>query len=163
MGIAPIRLRQKSILNFAYITTIIAIVGLLIVGAINVQASRHSLYLKRAQGASPATTQDLLVARDVRNATQPGQLVISDAQFIVGLANRNTPPSLVDTSQVRIKTGYVTQQQLIQEASKPQVHAVLFYTSRLDSPLTAGFHNWVAQHFRLVHDYGHGRELWVKL
>lgn len=163
MGIVPIRLRQKLTLNFAYVTTIIAIVGVLIVGAVNVQASRHALYLKRAQGASPVTAQDLLVARDVRNATQPGQLVITDAQFLVALADRSTPPSLVDTSQVRIATGYVTQQQLIQEASQPQVHAVLFYTKRLDSPLTAGFHAWVAQHFRLVHDYGHGRELWVKL
>jgi hypothetical protein len=87
--------------------------------------------------------------------------VITDAQFIAGLAQRNTPPELVDTSYVRINTGFVTTRQVIQIAGQPRVQAVLFYTGRLQK--LAGLHDWVSQHFRRVHTYGGEQELWVKM
>jgi 4-amino-4-deoxy-L-arabinose transferase-like glycosyltransferase len=108
------------------------------------------------------TQQELHVAADLNHAIAPGQLVITDAQFIAGLADRNTPPFLVDTSTVRIVSGYLTLAQLENAASQSQVHAVLFYTGRLGAPETAPFHAWVVQHFRLLHNYGTGRELWVR-
>lgn len=108
------------------------------------------------------TQQELQIAADLQHAIAPDQQVITDAQFIAGLADRNTPPFLVDTSTVRITSGYLTLAQLEHAASQPQVRAVLFYTGRLAAPETASFHAWVAQHFRLLHNYGAGRELWVR-
>jgi len=119
----------------------------------------------RAFWASSGVTNpwqaDLRVANDLRHAITREQWVITDAQFIAGLADRDTPPALVDTSSVRIKTGYVTLAQLEQIASDPRVHAVLFYTDRLYWE-PAPFLIWVAQHFHLLHDYGPGQELWVR-
>jgi hypothetical protein len=48
------------------------------------------------------------VAADLERATGPGQWVITDAQFAAALANRDTPPWLVDTSVTRISSGYLT-------------------------------------------------------
>ncbi len=87
--------------------------------------------------------------------------MITDAQFIAALAQRSTPPELVDTSYVRINTSFVTTRQVIQIAGQPRVQAILFYTGRLQK--LTGLHDWVRQHFQRVHRYGDGQELWVKM
>jgi 4-amino-4-deoxy-L-arabinose transferase-like glycosyltransferase len=171
MGISPIRWNKErtasligkwtsSLVNVA---TAITIIVLLFVSYTNGGEEQTYYRSSLAQAASKAVQQDARAAQDLQNEIAPGQLVITDAQFVAGLANRNTPPSLVDTSLVRILTGNVTAEQLIQEASQPQVHAVLFYTYRLDIKPIADFHTWVTQHFRLVHHYGSGQELWIKV
>lgn len=104
---------------------------------------------------------DLQAASDLRQAITPDQWVITDGQFIAGLADRDTPPALVDTSTVRIKTDYLTLVQLERIASDPRVHAVLFYTDRFAEQLPA-FHAWVAGHFHLLHTYAPGQELWIR-
>src|SRR5205823_3815526 len=58
-------------------------------------------------------TLEMRVANDVRNAIAPDQYIITDGQFVAALADRNTPPDLVDTSMVRIASGYLKSQQLI--------------------------------------------------
>ena len=163
MGIGPISGNRKMLLTLANTTAIVALVVMVVTATMNIQTARHDLYLKQAQGTAPETMQSIRVARDLQQVTQSGQWIVTDAQFIAALAGRDTPPTLVDTSQVRIKTGYVTLPQLIQEASQPRVRAVLFYTDRLRLPNVAAFHAWVAQHFHLVHDYGQGRELWIRV
>jgi hypothetical protein len=116
-----------------------------------------------AYAAGPIIQQNVHVANDLRQAIMPNQWVITDGQFIAGLADRSTPPALVDTSSVRFQTGYVTVPQLEQEAMNPRVHAVLFYTGRFyNLPQAAGFHAWVATHFHLLHTYKKGQELWVR-
>ncbi len=116
----------------------------------------------QARSVSANLQVDLRVASDLRYAIAPDQWVITDGQFIAGLADRNTPPELVDTSTVRILSGYITVAQLEQAAANPRVHAVLFYTTRFSLPGTAAFHAWVAQRFHLIHTYGPGLELWAR-
>ena len=111
--------------------------------------------------AGSAWQANLRVANDLRHAITREQWVVTDAQFIAGLADRDTPPGLVDTSGVRIDTGYVTLAQLEQIAASPRVHAVLFYTDRLYWE-PREFLIWVARHFHLLHNYGPGQELWVR-
>ena len=108
------------------------------------------------------TTLELRVANDVRNAIAPDQYIITDGQFIAALADRNTPPDLVDTSMVRIASGYLKYPQLITDASQPQVHAILFFTNRLKMPQLTPFFTWVTHHFHLKTKYGNGEELWVR-
>ncbi len=149
------------------VTTAITILVLLFVSYTNWQEEQLYYRSSLAQATSQTVQQDARAVQDLRNETTPGQFVVTDAQFLVGLADRDTPPALVDTSLVRILTGNVTAEQLIQEASQPQVHAVLFYTCRLycdkrTSEVIADFHIWVSQHFHLVHHYGIDQELWVK-
>ncbi|HEY1352590.1 MAG TPA: phospholipid carrier-dependent glycosyltransferase [Ktedonobacteraceae bacterium] len=129
-----------------------------------VLGSWSGLQFLAARGSSGAANPwqgDLRVADDLHNAITPGQWVVTDAQFIAGLADRDTPPALVDTSSIRIDTGYITLAQLEQIAALPRVHAILFYTNRLyrEQP---SFVTWVARHFHLLHTYGPARELWVR-
>jgi 4-amino-4-deoxy-L-arabinose transferase-like glycosyltransferase len=113
-----------------------------------------------ANGVSVSTRLDMRAANDLQQAITTNQWVITDSQFVAGLANRSTPPALVDTSSVRIESGYLTLAQLEQSATASRVQAVLFFTSRLTT--VSGFHAWVAQHFHLLHTYGPGKELWVR-
>jgi hypothetical protein len=102
------------------------------------------------------------ISADLRQVTTPSQWIITDEQFFAAMADRDTPPSLVDTSSVRIITGYLTNQQLIDAASDPRVEAVLFMSGRLRKAPIAVFHDWVAQHFGALHSYGPGIELWTR-
>ena len=142
--------------------TWISIALILITAVFNVQQVRA--YYRTAVATSEAGSIQLesKVATELRLATTPNQLVVTDAQFIAGLADRTTPPALVDTSAVRITSHYLTLSQLESATSQPQVHAVLFFTGRFYLPNVAGYHAWVAQHFHLLHNYGAGRELWVR-
>lgn len=146
---------------FTYLS-LLAIVLILVTAVMEVRQDRAYYRNAEANGASGMTQLEARVAADLQQALTPEQWVITDQQFIAGLAGRNTPPSLVDTSMVRIESGYVTLQQLEDAASQSQVHAVLFFSGRFSLPQVAGFHAWVAQHFHLLHNYGGGRELWIR-
>lgn len=161
MGIGPITFKRPRSLSLNATATVMAILIILLTVATSLQASRLYLNDIHGQSLTKATQQDLQVAHDLHDTTPSNQLVITDAQFIAGLADRSTPPSLVDTSTVRLTTDYVTEQQLIQEASQSQVHTVLFYTGRLYT--LTHFYAWVTQHFHLAHHYGSGQELWIKI
>ena len=156
----------KAILADARLAPVVsALTIVLILLTIVLNAWQDGAYYQANQATSVGSNVqvDLRAASDLRQAIAPDQWVITDGQFIAGLAGRSTPPGLVDTSTVRITSGYVTLAQLEQAASNSRVHAVLFYSPRLSFlPETAAFHTWVAQHFRLLHTYGPGQELWVR-
>lgn len=155
----PTKGRMKIIASTGFTLTI-----LLVLLTISVDALHDIRYYHSAltTGTNADTQKALQIANDLRQAIAPDQWVVTDGQFVAGLADRSTPPSLVDTSNVRISTGYVTLKQLEQSASDPRVHAVLFFTYRFDLLNINRFHSWVAQHFHLIHTYGPGQELWVR-
>ena len=164
IGIGPLPDISIDIKNLIDVRALFPLIGLLLILIASVLGGSNIVqYYHMQQNASDAVTnQQNKVIKDLQSVTQPDQLVVTDAQFITALANRNTPPELVDTSSVRIVTGYITYQQLVQAAEQPQVHAVLFYTGRLAREIPA-FHTWVSQHFHLLKRYSSGKELWVKL
>ena len=139
---------------------LLLILTTVVAGAIAIRANYRSL---QAQQASKTTQAAIQVSKDLQQIVKPGNFVITDGQFVSGLADRSTPPELVDTSSVRITTHYVTSQQLIQLATQSRVQAVLYYTERLIHPDLAAFQSWVKQHFREVHHYGNGSSLWIKV
>ncbi|HEX9133604.1 MAG TPA: glycosyltransferase family 39 protein [Ktedonobacteraceae bacterium] len=142
--------------------TWVAIALILVTAILDVRQDRVYYRTAQASSVSALTQFESRVAADLRHATTHDQLVVTDAQFIAGLADRTTPPDLVDTSAVRINSGYLTLSQLESATTQPQVHAVLFFTGRFHLPNVAAFHAWVAQNFHLLHNYGDGRELWVR-
>jgi 4-amino-4-deoxy-L-arabinose transferase-like glycosyltransferase len=163
-GIGPLPDISIDIKNGIHTRTILPLIGLLLILIASIQGGSDILqyyHVQQNTSAAVSKQQDKII-KDLQAATQPDQLVVTDAQFITALANRNTPPDLVDTSSVRITTGYVTFQQLVQATEQPQVRAVLFYTGRLAHEIPA-FHTWVSQHFHLLKRYSSGKELWVKL
>ncbi len=141
-----------------------ALALLLILATVAVELPQYPSYYTMVAQRSHDTyaTLQMRVADDVRNAIAPDQYIITDGQFIAALADRNTPPDLVDTSMVRIASGYLKYPQLITDASQPQVHAILFFTNRLKMPQLTPFFTWVTHHFHLKTKYGNGEELWVR-
>lgn len=165
MGLVPIsleQLRTATIKNAASIVTVLAVLLILLASAFNFINSRSYLRVQHGRALAAAQSPGIHVMRDLQSVTQPGQLVITDGQFLAAQADRSTPPELVDTSSVRVETGYLTSQQLIDAAAQPQVHAVLFYTHRLHINALAPFYTWLTQNYHLVRDYGNGSSLWVK-
>ncbi len=165
LGIAPgthIPRDRKSALSFTTLATALSLLLILVTVALNGRADQR-YYGAQQQKSATSVSQQAGIIKDLQAATRPDQLVVTEAQFIVARANRSTPPALVDTSTVRIDTGYVTAQQFIQEAAQPEVHAVLIYTGRLQNPDLAPFRMWLSQHFRLTKNYGSGRGLWIKV
>ncbi len=167
MGIAEPAAYKRAFANLSsssIVTVFTWLAVLLILVTAALDARTDLLYYKNAAARSvDALAQvEARVAIDLDRAITPDQQVVTDAQFIAGLANRNTPPALVDTSMVRITTGFVTLSQLESLTDQPQVHAVLFFTGRFGLPNVAAFHTWVAQRFHLLRNYGGGRELWVR-
>ena len=146
----------------ARILPLLAILLILLAAAVNVYQDISALRAAQRNLQSKYVQNTLLAAHDLQQAITADQWVVTDAQFIAGMADRDTPPALVDTSGVRVMTGSVTLAQLEQASADPRVHAVLFFTNRLEMPQLAGFHAWVAQHFHLLHSYGTGEELWVR-
>jgi len=142
--------------------TSLAVILILIIIVTDIVQYRPYYQMVEKRGSDTYAKLEQRVANDVHNSVTPDQLVVTDGQFVVSMAGRNTPPDLVDTSIVRIVSGYVTLQQLINDASQPRVHAVLFFMARLQWQQVAAFHAWVSHHFHLKYRYGPGLELWVR-
>ncbi|GCE04419.1 ArnT family glycosyltransferase [Dictyobacter aurantiacus] len=163
MGLGPLPLSSQQWHQLPALLTAGSLLLVLItlgVGARGIQVNYRNW---QAQAASGGTQGSLRAAHDLQQAIAPDQLVITDGQFVAALAERNTPPELVDTSSVRINTDYLTSSQLIQLASQPRVHAILFYTGRLTNSKLKPFREWIPTHFREIHSYGKDSSLWVKI
>ena len=165
MGLSPLSfgLRTGSVLSLsAVLVTLVLITLLTLMQGTTIQQYYKS-ELQKSTNIS-VTKWDVNVERDLQSVTKPDQLVITDDQFLAARANRSTDPRLVDTSNVRVDTGYLTAQQLITEAAQPNVHAVLFYTGRLLRMKHVGlFYAWLMKHYHRVQKYYPGKELWVKI
>jgi 4-amino-4-deoxy-L-arabinose transferase-like glycosyltransferase len=86
------------------------------------------------------------VAR-LQAATGPADLIVTDDQYLVALAGRDTPPQLVDASLVRINSGELTAAQVELIAERSGARAVLLGGGRL-SELPA-VEDWARTHYRV--------------
>ena len=118
------------------------------------------------QGETDISTRDgpvlAALAADIAANVQPGQWVVTDQQLASAGADRDTPPGLVDTSWVRIDSGYLSAGELCAATADSRVAAVLFGTARLSSKGVAGFKSCVERDFDLYRDYGYGTTLWLR-
>jgi hypothetical protein len=129
-----------------------ALLAALLGAAIGLNGVRH---------AALAANHTLGPAFILAAATAPDDLVVADDQYLVGLADRDVPPELVDTSFVRVQAGYLSAARLEAAAARPEVRAVVFYSGRFDR--VPGFRAWVAAHFVLARTFGPGQALYLKL
>jgi len=104
----------------------------------------------------------MAIVRDLRRNVPQTGWVVTDGQAIAAAAGRQTPPFLVDTSLVRIRSGYLTSAEMIQQTNNPQVRAVLIASSRFHLPQMRLFRDWLAHHFRRYARYSRTEELWVR-
>jgi hypothetical protein len=112
----------------------------------------------RAMQQPPSVDAPVVAA--LRGATGPGDLVVTDDQFVAALAGRSVPPELVDTSFVRVDSGDLTAAEVETVAGRPGVRAILFSSGRLDA--VPGLRAWVAVRFPRVVDLGGSRTLYTR-
>jgi len=96
--------------------------------------------------APPARELEMAIA--LQGVSAPDEVVLSDDQYLAALAKRDLPPQLVDTSRVRITSGYLTAAQLEDFITRNRIRVILFASGRFD--LLPGFRAWVAQHYTQV-------------
>jgi hypothetical protein len=107
----------------------------------------------------PTTQLEMAIALEAR--TPPGSTVITDDPYVAALADRDVPPELVDTSNVRIATGYLTTAELQAIIMRSNAHVILFASGRFDQ--LRGFHAWVAARFTKAFSFGGSDALYVQV
>lgn len=112
------------------------------------------------EAAQPIPDTERQIASALRAETLPQDQIVTDDQYIAGLADRTVLPQLVDTSQVRIASGYLTAQQLESIITKADARVILFASGRFDG--VPGFRAWVRENYAQVVDFGGGRVLYMK-
>lgn len=132
-------------------------VGIVVIGATLASA----LYVRSL--AIPDTVRQPAVSA-LRAATSHNDYVITDDQYTAALADRLSPPELVDTSPVRVLAGDLTTAQVEAVAERWGVRAVLLDTRGLPSlSLLPGIMEWLVERFPVVLDLGGGRMLYLRL
>jgi hypothetical protein len=142
-GLATVRWRQAA-----------AAAGALLLVAGSVASALHVRGL-----AQPDTVLAPTVAA-LRSGTAPADLVVTDDQYGAALAGRSTPPELVDTSLVRIRSGDLTVDQVERIISRDDVGAVLLATGRLVA--LPGLTDWLQARYGPPVSLGGGRVLYLR-
>jgi hypothetical protein len=101
---------------------------------------------------------DELAAEKLRSLTAGKDVVLTDAQGIAFLAQRDVPPGLTDTSYKRIYAGYLSARQVIDESEQYHVRAALLWSGRLNQ--MPGVSAWVREHFSRHESFDEERVLW---
>jgi 4-amino-4-deoxy-L-arabinose transferase-like glycosyltransferase len=112
------------------------------------------------QAAMPPSLNQAQLASALNQLTTPDDLVASDDQYVAGLADRTVLPQLVDTSLVRIQSGYLTADQLETLITKNDVRVILFASGRFDQ--IPGFRTWVAANFTQMATFEGHQALYLK-
>jgi len=100
------------------------------------------------------------VAGLIRNITSPNEWIISDDQAMVFVAGRNVPPELCDTSFMRISSGYLVDEEVIELAEAYRVRVVVFWTGRLIQ--LKRFVEYVEANYQLIGVYDSGRRIYLR-
>jgi 4-amino-4-deoxy-L-arabinose transferase-like glycosyltransferase len=107
---------------------------------------------------SASLAPDHAAAQTIARLTAPNDTIVTDAQGIAFLANRDVPPELTDTSFVRIATGYLTLPEVIAYTQRADVRLLMLWSGRLAT--LPGMRQWAASHFPYHVSIGAGRELY---
>ena len=115
--------------------------------------------LRQVRQPSANLTVNELMADELRAATGPDDLVVSDEPYVVAMADRQVPGPLVDTSHVRLDTGSLDEAEIEETIVSSGARAVLLTGGRFEK--LPGLRRWLEAHFRLVRDFGARRALYV--
>jgi len=109
---------------------------LLLVGALAAGGSSVAIVISQQLTTSRSAIDRLA------QLTRPGEEVITDDPFGAALADRDTPPELVDTSLVRIRSGDLTLATLERIAARDRIRILVLASGRLVQ--LPGLRGWTA-------------------
>jgi 4-amino-4-deoxy-L-arabinose transferase-like glycosyltransferase len=131
------------------------VLGILLLVVLGVMLKQDAEVLSKK---TPISQTEEEVGRLIRDNSRPSDYVVTDQQMDVFLAGRRIPPQLCDTSAVRIKTGYLTDQTAIQASRTARL--VIFATGRLDQ--LPHYVRWVEANYRLIADLKQGTRIYLQ-
>lgn len=152
----PLSAGKQEVRAISARTARIATVSIWLVAFISLSTSM----LDVRGAAQPIPDAQRQMASALRAETLPQDQIVTDDQYIAGMADRTVLPQLVDTSQVRIASGYLTAQQLESAITKADARVILFASGRFDG--VPGFREWVRENYSQAIDFGGGRTLYIK-
>lgn len=88
--------------------------------------------LERNQG--PEQPSVLWAASELRQRTEPGELVVADRPLIAFLADRRIPGELIDTAALRFHSGLITPREIFAVIAERRVRAVVASRAFRDQP-----------------------------
>ncbi len=97
----------------------------------------------------------------INTFSMPGELIVTDDQYIVAQAGHSVPPDLVDTSYVRITTGYLTASQIERVIERDNIRVIVLGTNRLVN--LPGFMPWLRSHYALAAHAGKGYDIYIRV
>ena len=96
----------------------------------------------------------------VKTMTDPEDFVITDEPMIALRARRKVPPSLSNTSKMRIQTGQLTAGELIAVTKEYNPKAVIFWEEHRLTELPAYVH-WVKSHYLLAKRFDDTHQIYI--
>ena len=93
--------------------------------------------------------------------TTPGEVVVTDDQYTAAQAGHSVPPELVDTSFVRVTTGYLTAAQIETIIERDHIRVVILGTDRLSQ--IPGFMPWLQSHYVLAAHMGKNYAIYLRV
>jgi hypothetical protein len=112
------------------------------------------------QSATTVPADRLRMVAALASSTRPGELVVTDDQYVAARAGCDTPPELVDTSLVRVGAGSLTALLVERVIQRDHVRVVLFASGRFDQ--VPGLRTWVETNFKPTATFGPGETLYEK-
>ena len=135
-------------------------VGLLLASQLLGQATAAEKFRRRAASRARIESAAEVAAQQLRKLTLSNDVVLTDAQGIAFLANRDVPPGLTDTSVKRISARYLSARDVIDESERFHVSAVLLWSGRLRRmPAVVA---WITTQFTRHQSFGNGRGLYLR-
>jgi hypothetical protein len=121
--------------------------------------------LVRANGerlAAPQVPIDTFIPRFLQAVTDPDDLIITDEPVVAFWADRSVPPSLTDTSFVRMRTGFLTAAQLVSLTEEYDPPAIVFWTSDRFAESVPEYVDWVDERYTRVERFGKKRKVYLR-
>jgi dolichyl-phosphate-mannose-protein mannosyltransferase len=138
----------------------LALTAVALIAGVFLTSLGYGLFATRAAARPPNSVMEAQIEA-IRSVTAPGDLVVSDDQYIAAAAGRSAPPQLVDTSFVRASSGYLTASQLEAILTRDNVRVIVMDSGRLAK--VPGFSAWLHAHYREVANVGDGADLYIRL
>ncbi|MBN1400693.1 MAG: glycosyltransferase family 39 protein [Anaerolineae bacterium] len=92
--------------------------------------------------------------------SSPEDYVLTDGPILAIRAQRPVPPETINTSRMRVLTGELTRDDLLQVVAQYEPVLIVFWERKLEA--VPGFSEWVAEHYDLLQAWDERHRLYVR-
>ena len=111
---------------------------------------------------APQKPIETFIARFLQAVSGPHDFIITDEPLAAFWADRNVPPPLTDTSLVRMRTGFLTAEQLVSLTEEYDPAAIVFWSSGRFAENVPEYLNWVDKRYTPIERFGKRRKVYLQ-